>query len=476
MIILGTNSIKDTGFDVANSLRFNEGSSDSLQDAQSTPTNGKKFTISFWAKFMEQPSGNAQEIMGGGTDGSNETFLRYTSNETIQFRHDHASDTNWQLQTNRKFRDYSSWYHIVAAVDTTQGTSSNRVKLYVNGVQETSLATANYPAVNEETFLNKASATVKIGQQAYQNSAFFSGYMCEYVFCDGQQLDATSFGEFDEDSGIWKPINVSGLTFGNNGFYLEFKESGTGTNSSGMGADTSGNTNHFAVNNLTAVDQSTDTCTNNFATLNPLDFSPNPASFTDGNLNYNKTSTGSGHNASSTGTLGVIKGKWYFEFKLKDTNDFACGIIRANHDNPNSNGLYTADSGVYAITNGSKIVAGSEGSQSVSYSANAIFGFAYDLDNGKFYVHINGTYLNSGNPTSGSTGTGSLGNINLTNFYVPLVSNINHGVTNDIEFNFGSPIHSISSSQADDDGNGNFEYDVPTGYFALCTKNLAEYG
>jgi hypothetical protein len=465
------------GYNVANSLRFNIGSSDSLTRTLGTPSNGKKFTISVWTKLIIDPAGNAQEIMAGGADGSNETFLRYTSNETIQFRHDHASDQNWQLQTNRKFRDPSAWYHIVAAVDTTQGTDTNRVKIYVNGVQETSLLTANYPAVNEETFLN-VDEDICIAKQAYAASAFFSGYMSEFVFLDGQTLDPTSFGEFDSDSAIWKPIAISGLTFGNNGFYLEFKGSGTSANSSGLGADTSGNDLHFTVGNLTAVDQSTDTCTNNFATLNPLDNFYAASTLSEGNL---KVVTNASNETYNTTTIGASSGKWYCEMKHVSsepdddtgTNRTFFGIADVPTGQSDSQG--TGDVYIYR-SDGSRFAGTTETS---SYgdawdSTGEIIGIAMDLDNNKLYFSVNGTFQNSGDPTSGATGTGAIAiAANKTYFFV-VGDSTPHAITN--EMNFGSPPFAISSGNTDAEGFGNFEFAVPSGYFALCSKNLAEYG
>jgi len=261
-----------------NSARFNIGSSDSLTRTLGTPTNGKIFTISVWTKLIEDlAAGNAQEIMAGGTDGSNETFFRYTSSETIQFRHDHASDTSWQLQTTQKLRDPAAWYHLVAAVDTTQATSTDRVKLYINGSQVTDLATANYPAQNEETFLNK-SASVAIGKKNYAASGYIGGYLSDFNFIDGTALTPTSFGETDSN-GIWVPKNPSGLTYGNNGFRLDFADA------SDLGDDESGNTNDFTENNLTSIDKSEDTPQNNYCTLNPLIiFGANNSEFKEGNL------------------------------------------------------------------------------------------------------------------------------------------------------------------------------------------------
>ena len=471
--ILGANTLS-TGYNVANSLRFNIGSSDNLTRTLGTATNGKKFTISVWTKLIEDPAGNAQEIMAGGSDGSNETFLRYNSNETISFRHDHSSDTNWHIKTNRLFRDPSAWYHIVAAFDSTQGTDSNRAKIYINGVQETSLATSDYPAQNEETFLN-VNAGVSIGKTNYAGEGYIGGYMSEFVFIDGQALDPTSFGEFDEDSPtIWKPINVSGLTFGNNGFYLQFKQTGTSANSSGLGADTSGNDLHFTVGNLTAVDQSTDTCTNNYATFNPLDNYYLSGTFTEGNL---KVSIDNGSTeAFTTSTIGVSSGKWYMENKIITTSSgrlysgVVYGTAQATNDWPGGGD----DQWFYRSEDGKVYNEGSEAYTGATLADDDIVGIALDLDNHKLYFSKNGTFNNSGDPTSGSTGTGAIALDTGQTYFFAVGESGSTAVVSSA--NFGSPSFSISSGNSDANGYGNFEYSVPSGYYALNTKNLAEFG
>jgi hypothetical protein len=161
-----------------------------------------------------------------------------------------------KLITSQVFRDMSAWYHIVVAVDTTQATDTNRVKIYVNGSQVTSFLSTLYPSQNTDTSVNQSGAPCRVGAGT---SLYFNGYMSDVYLIDGQQLAPSDFGEFDEDSGIWKPIAYEG-TYGTNGFYLEFKDS------SALGDDTSGNGNDFTVNNLTSIDQTTDTPTNNFAT------------------------------------------------------------------------------------------------------------------------------------------------------------------------------------------------------------------
>jgi hypothetical protein len=233
------------------------------------------------------------------------------------------------LATNRLFRDNSAWYHIVISYDSTQATSTNRIKIYVNGIQETSLSQTTYPAENHNSYFNSAIRHDISGRMPISSDYLYNGYMSEVVFIDGSQLDPTSFGEFDSDSPtIWKPKDVSGLTFGTNGFYLDFENSGS------LGADVSGNGNNFTVNNLTSIDQSTDTCTNNFATFNPLDVAQSSATYSEGNLKWTTTSGYFWNRA----TIGVSSGKWYFEAKLSAGSGLAhIGISdEAPEDNSDS--------------------------------------------------------------------------------------------------------------------------------------------
>ena len=475
-LILGTNSIKDTGYDVDNSLRFNGGSSDSLNRTLGTPTNNKKYTISTWVKKTKNSgnvNGNSQSLMG--TIGGDDTYFEFNGSTDQLFFGEYSSSA-WQIEikTNRVFRDNSAWYHIVVAVDTTQGTEGNRVKLYVNGVQETSLAQTNYPSEDFNTKLNSASNHYisNNGNIGGDYAAYLEGYLSEYFFIDGLQLAPTSFGEFD-DSGIWKPLDVSGLTFGDNGFYLEFKESGTSANASGLGADTSGNTNHFAVSNLTAVDQSTDTCTNNFATWNALfrKGTTTPA-FTEGNLK--STFDDGGANEFALTTFGVSAGKWYAEVKWTSntgTAATATGILDMDYSGTaDPNNAVTNAFGYFG--SGTKNVSGTASSYGDSYADGDIIGIAIDMDNNKLYFSKNGTFQNSGDPTTGSTGTGAIGIVAGVTYGI-FATDYNNQVA---ELNTGSPAFAISSGNTDGNGYGNFEYAVPSGYYSLNTKNLAEYG
>jgi hypothetical protein len=274
--------------------------------------------------------------------------------------------------------------------------------------------------------------------------------------------------------GIWKPIDVSDLTFGNNGFYLEFKDS------SALGDDTSGNTNDFTVNNLTSIDQTTDTPTNNFATLNPnMAYPSTNITISDGNLDVIRTAGTSWQNILST--FAPSSGKWYAELKVNSVGSNGLNMGYINLDKSNLQNLTVApgedafSAGLYS--NGGPIfyASGTTFATVGSPIATDIMQFAMDIDNGFLYWGKNGTWLNSADPESGVTGTGGLALSNLTSggSYAMGVALRNSG---DVTWNFGNPAFTISSGNSDANGYGNFEYAVPSGYYALNTKNLAEYG
>ena len=474
-LILGTNSIKDTGYKVANSLRFNEGSSDTLTRTPSSAGNRRTWTYSAWHKVEAYNSNKAGRFLVAQTDGSNLVDFAYGNNGEI-YLGIYEGGVWKETVTNAYHRDVSAWYHLVVAVDTTQATDSNRVKLYVNGVHQTSLSTSNYPSQNYETSINNTVSHI-IGSYT-GNSIYYNGYMAEVVLIDGTALDPTSFGEFDSDSpNIWKPIDVSGLTFGTNGFYLDFE------NASSLGADVSGNSNNFTVNNLTSVDQSTDTCTNNFATLNPLNGNHYAGlTFSEGNL---KITTTAANYAPGQSTIGFNKGKWYAEFKATDADNWTiAGIVSYNASGSNDYvgkypGSYGYVGGSSAGGSYSKVTSAVFSSYGATYGDGDIISVAVDADNNKIYFAKNGTYIDSGDPTSGSTGTGAAFTISSpppNGFYFFAVGNYSGSQTPDWEANFGSPPYSVSSGNSDANGFGNFSYSVPSGYFSLCSSNLAEFG
>jgi hypothetical protein len=477
MIILGTNSVKG-GFNVDNSLRFNDGSSDYLSITPGSAGNRRTFTFSTWVKRGVLGD---KIIFAAGADSNVDGYVAmYFSGEALRVRLYESSAKD--VVTSMLFKDLSAWYNIIVAVDTTQGTAANRVKIYVNGLEATK-ASGSYVSEDFDTSVNNAVIQqVGVGRDSSGSlSNYFDGYLAETVLIDGLALDATSFGEFDEDSGIWKPKNVSGLTFGTNGFYLQFKEAGTSQNSSGMGADTSGNTNHFAVNNLTAVDQSTDTCTNNFATMNPLNVpASNAPTFAEGNLKTTCAVTGGAYMGSST--IGVSSGKWYVEMKVKTIDSILAGVS-ANASEDARDSSYPGaqnDSASILLNSGNKYIANSGSTHGDAFSADDVLMIALDLDNNNVYFGRNGNWFDgSGNADESSPNSA----ISLTaaasttdGFYFFSVGDGGGSAAAAAEWNFGSPMYAISSGNTDGNGYGNFEYAVPSGYYSLNTKNLAEFG
>jgi hypothetical protein len=474
-LILPSNSISAVGYEVDNSLRFDSASSDYLSRTPASSGNRKTFTFSAWVKRSGLSGATDDQVIFGAntSNGSNdEDALLFNPSNNFRLVFNNQNDAH--VRTNAVFRDVSAWYHLVASIDTTQATASNRVKLYVNGEQVTSLASTSYPSQNYDCKINN---TVIHGvgrlDDGGGSATFIDGYMAEVVFIDGQQLDPTSFGEFDADSGIWKPKAVSGLTFGTNGFYLDFENSGS------LGADVSGNGNNFTVNNLTSIDQTTDTPTNNYCTMNPLNVpTSNQPTFSEGNLKTVSSSSPSGAFGGST-TFGVSQGKWYVEAKATVDSTYSRNAIgvtynpaemaRSNADTQISNTSYAWG---WESSGGEVRHDGSVVASYATYGTGDICQIFLDLDNHKLYFGKNGSLQSS---TGISLDTGET-------YFIVQTDRTGSSATSTFEFNFGNPIYSISSSNTDGEY-GNFEYSTTiTGdgasktFKALNTKNLAEYG
>ena len=454
-------------YEVANSLRFNDDSSDTLTLAEVDPAgNRKTFTLSVWVKRCKL--GTEQAIYSHYYNTSYYNHLRFGTGDQIEY-YDIVNGTyNISLETNRKFRDTSAWYHIVVRIDTTQSTEADRVRLYINGVQETSFATMNYPSQDATLMVDGGAGYTNFIGQRGGNVMYFDGYMAEFFKIQGTSYAPTEFGEFDSDTGIWKPKEAD-VTFGSKGVFLDFEDS------SALGNDVSGNNNDFTVNNLTSIDQTTDTCTNNFCTLNSLHFgsgSISNTSLSEGNLKFVSTQGGSPY-PYYISTMAVSQGKWYAEFKFVSSDSGTVGIGNGVADQYAGNNAYD-----YSYYFDGRLYNGGS-SESTGYSAisnNDILGCALDLDNNKIYFHINGTYQASGDPTAGSGGKSiTAAASNGTGVYHFEVGDSGANQPT-IECNFGNPTFSISSGNSDANGYGNFEYAVPSGYYSLCTKNLAEYG
>ena len=474
--ILGANT-ESAAYEIENSLRLNDDDSPKLTFTPSSAVTSerKTFTISCWVKRGSNFGTNSFLWEMGGNDNANERIIaRFDTNNRLNVN---DSSTAFRIP-NRVFRDPSAWYHIVVAFDTTDSTADNRVKVYINGVQETSFLTSNNPGQNDtKGFSHNSEHT--IARTGIDDGFSFDGYMTEFHAVGGSQLDATSFGEFN-DNGVWVPKKYTG-SHGTNGFYLEFKQTGTSANSSGIGADTSGNDNHFAVSNLAAIDVTTDTCTNNFCTLNPLTARTYPV-LREGNLQQHEH--GTGNSAGVAATIMPINGKWYAELYLESPSGGDYPFFGITDTlNLNNKGDY-----------GSKMAAGFEidgqtNNQSTtnfgtitntntgwpSFADNDIVQFALDLDNRKLWIGRNGTYINSGNPASGSNQQLSW-TVSDNTSLILLGYDGSGGGGSTSKWNYGNPPFSISSGNADANGYGNFEYAPPSGYYSICTKNLAEFG
>ena len=464
---------KPTGYEIENSLRFNPGDSPKLERTVGTPTNEKIYTISIWVK--KGTVGDSNYILGTPPEGD-----RLSLGDNVEFITNGSA--NAYLRTNRKTRDVAAWYHIVIAYDTTQGTAANRVKLYINGEQYTWDLSTTYPSQNTTNGkFNKSGSTAQIGTG--HGGDYGNGYFSELHFIDGQALAPTSFGEYDSDSPtIWKPIDVSGLTPGTNGTYLDFEDSAN------LGNDAFGGTDWTEVG-LDATHQMTDSPTNNFPVINALFFGSglggnDSVSITRGNL--------VAHDYSGIFvpcTMFVNKGKWYWENKIGSQTDakytsmgIASESVVASSDmqddgTAGGHSLFGGDDLAYSYygNNGYSLDNDSTQAYGDTYAANDIIGVALDLDNNKLYFSKNGTWQNSGDPESGATGTGA---ISITNtYYTPMTGGFS-GDSDNSNYNFGGgTTWAVSSANADaNDGGTTFEYAPPSGYFAICTKNLAEYG
>jgi hypothetical protein len=452
---------------IDNSLRFDDGSTDYLSQTQGSG-NRRTFTISAWVK-RSAGFGNMNLIMSNVFPG---IIVRFVSaDESFQIYDDGGS--SFQLRTNGVFRDVSAWYHLLIAVDTTDGTSGDRIKMYINGTRETSFQTENYPSQNYDTGFNNG-LELNIGREAGQSN-YFDGYMSEVVVIDGQALDPTSFGEFDTTTGIWKPKKIGQIAnAGTNSFYLDFKDS------SNVGKDASGLNNDFTVNNLTSIDQSTDTCVENYATLNPLYHYSGVTTFSNGNTSASTTSSGKGRAMAS---IRPSSGKWYAECKIIDVTRVNIGVMNENETN-NTQGGNDANSAVLDYVGGIYFNSTHSTNYVTAPTNNDIVQIALDLDNNLFWFGINGTWSNSATQTEIENGTATNSVTTFISSQVPVnVGSIgifsedaSDSGASSVQWNFGNPPFSISSGNSDANGFGNFEYAVPSGYYALNTSNLNTYG
>ena len=452
-----------TAYSVDRSLRFNDDDSAYLARTPSSASNRKTWTLSYWVKrgnitsnqgiFGAESSGD-RLVIGFGNGGSDQA--RFYSQSP-------AAD----LYTNRLFRDVSSWYHIVWAVDTTQATASNRIKLYVNGTQETSFDSASYPSQDSDLSANNTVAQY-VGRWAGYDGEYFDGYIAEMNLIDGQQLTPSSFGETNSDTGQWNPIDTSGLTFGTNGFRLNFADN-SGTTATTLGKDLSGNSNNFTPNNFVTGDAVKDSPTNNFATMSPLAVSGdgNHPTFSQGNLKTMGPNSGIGKVGA---TFGLSSGKWYVEAKItQGGSNLQLGIIFSGTNYANNEYLGSgSDYAIAADTYNKKIrKEGSDNQTSLGGMQDGdILAFAIDMDNGTFQLYNNGS-------TKGSQVSFTVAN------YAPVTFGQTTGYnTVGTHWNFGadSSFAGAVTAQGNTDGNsqGDFYYSPPSGFLAVCSANLPD--
>jgi len=431
--------------------------------------NRKTWTLSTWIKRAGLGNNIILEAnSSGGSSNTNYIGANFGGGYQLVL----GGWTSNFLATTQFFRDVAAWYHIVIRVDTTLATADDRMRIYVNGEQVTDFGTRNNPGQNDDTGLNAAVETT-IGKT-------LDGFMARTILADGQSYAPTEFGETDSTTGIWKPKSFSG-SYGTNGFKLDFGNSGA------LGTDTSGNTNNFTVTNAGTNAQVKDTPTNVFVTSNPLQNGYPPTSnvvtLTQGNLTAKETQSAW---TPYDSTIATTSGKWYWECKNVSGSP-ATGVMFGiqSQEGNDITGIFSTDGrypGYYASRIGFSYHASgtyyyngtSTTTGSVAYTTGDIINFALDMDNGFLYAGKNGTWNNSGDPTSAGSGTGNV----YSGFSGKPISSCNalNGTTILTSLNFGNPPFTIASGNADANGFGNFEYAVPSGYYALCTENLNQYG
>ena len=434
------------GFQIGRSLRFNSADTAYLNRTPASASNRRTWTWSGWVK---------QGLLGIDSalfDAANNDQFRFRSDNTFSF----SFNNTLALQTTQVFRDPSAWYHIIVAVDTTQATSSNRIKIYINGVQITAFSTASYPAQNTDGFINSTNAH-SVGRTS-GGAYYFNGYMTEVNFIDGQALTPSSFGETDSNTGVWKPKAYTG-TYGTNGFYVNFSDN-SNTTAATLGKDTSGNGNNWTPNNFSVtagsgndslVDSPTSygtdtgvggTVRGNYCTWNALSTG---RTLSNGNLDYAGSASG-----VAKGTLGVSSGKWYWEILANGANSSA-GVASVSLNPTTSYCGSTADSWCL-FTSGDRYNNGSATSGYSTFTTNDIISIALDMDNGKVYWAKNGVWQGSSDPVTGT----NAGYTNLSGYTIT-PANGNNNVNDLGTANFGQRA---------------FAYTAPSGFKALCTQNL----
>jgi hypothetical protein len=445
--------LSDDGYNISRSVRLRSSASAYLDRTFTTPTSRRIFTLSAWAK--RGALGGTAAILGNAGTREVVGFFGSTSGngDALHFRD--TTGGAYEVTTTAVFRDPSAWYHIVVAFDTTQATASNRVKMYVNGVQQTAFAVATYPSQNTDLNLNSA-VVHAIGRRGDAAAYNLDGYLTEINFIDGQALTPSSFGETDAITGVWKPKKYGG-TYGTNGFYLNFSDNSNNTAAT-IGKDYSGNGNNWTPNNISVTsgvtyDSMLDVPTpyadggngrGNYCVINPLDVQ-NASSVAQGNQYISFSAVNYGH---SRCTMAAFDSS-YWEVVAGGTNYLTLGVANSTaFSSFNWAGcwaIYQSDGKVY---NNAAAITG----VLATFTTNDVIGFA--VKGNKLYIAKNGTWLNSGDPVAG---TGSVAS-SLSSEVFPYIGNGGGAA--------GTPSAYFNAGQRP------FAYTPPTGFKALNTQNL----
>ncbi len=435
-----------------------------LTRTQGTPTNNKIFTVSCWFK-ASQVANEMKLIYSDDNSTNNYTYIHFSDTSgRIRFQNRNSGSNNTELIWENHIRDFSAYYHLVMAVDSTQSTASNRVKFYLNGVQQTTLdSSANtYPPVNQSFTLNSGGYGVDIGSS--NTSSYFQGSMTHFHFVDGTAYPASTFGETDSVSGIWKPKTAPSVTYGTNGFFLKFENSGA------MGTDSSGNTNTFAVGGGTLT-QNVDTPSNNFATNNPICNIAGRWTMTNANNTIQHANSGA-WTAMMSSILPSV-GKYYMEAKITGgASRTMFGVMSADTNIMSYETNLTTICLYYNLSGGEFQQSGSttSGNNYGTFADNDIAGIALDCTNKYISIYKNGSALVT-NHTIPTTVTGFIG-FGFTSDSNSTIYQCNYG-----NGFFGTTAVTTNSGAGyqDADGNGKMNYTVPSGYKILCTKGINSF-
>ena len=434
-----------------------------LSRTPSSASNRKTFTFSLWFK-LSNFSGDLNILSNNGASSTRD----YISLESGKLRvASYSGSYVYNLHTNRVFRDTSAWYHIVCVADTTNATSGDRFRLYVNGQRETSFSVDSQPTQNLSMSVNQAQP-FDIGR--YNGANYFDGSISHINFIDGTAYDATAFGETDATTGEWKGKTSPSVTYGTNGFFI--LKDGNGI------TDQSGEGNDFTLGGGTLTDLK-DNPDNVFATFNGA-FNLSDIVL----LRGNASATNSGANWKYVPTtLGASSGKFYAEYLCGGSaNTFMHGVVDMEYAVSQDQNSYTQlGNGVggmgYYSASGESYTTGTATSYGDSYAVGDYIGIALDMDNNKVYFSKNGVWQNSGDPTSGATGTGALA-LPTTGTYA-FGTSVKDSSKTDANFGNGyfgtTPVTTNSGNGYEGaEGASKFNYTVPTGYSALSTKGLNE--